>query len=117
MSKQWNELKATITDLRDNYGIGTQREVCGFLVRLMNKLEKQMNGSEEPNKWIPTSERLPEKNVEVLATTEWGAITIAERCSENEWFIYEGDTTANADEIKAWCELPEPYKLESEDKE
>jgi hypothetical protein len=98
--------------LRDTNCYGTMDIAKNVILKA---LEGQMSSSEKPNKWILTSERLPEKDVEVLATTEWGAITIAERCSENEWFIYEGDTTANADEIKAWMPLPLPYKAESEE--
>ena len=59
--------------------------------------------------WIPISEELPQKNVEVLATTEWGAVTIAEMYSTNDWFIYEGTTNAETDEITAWMPLPTPY--------
>ena len=70
---------------------------------------------EEPNKWIPISERTPEKDVEVLATTRWGEITIAERYSANDWFIHEGSTNANADEIVAWMSLPKGYQGESEE--
>jgi len=72
---------------------------------------------QEP-RWIPVSERLPEKNVEVLATTEWGAVTIAEMYSANDWFIHEGTTNAETDEIATWMPLPKPYEpQESEDKE
>ena len=42
MIKQWNELKASITELRDSGGTGTQQEICGYLVSLMVVLEKQM---------------------------------------------------------------------------
>lgn len=66
--------------------------------------------------WIPVSERLPEKNVEVLATTSWDAVTIAEMYSANDWFIHEGTTNAETDEIVAWMPLPQPYKGESEGK-
>ena len=66
--------------------------------------------------WIPVSERLPEKNVEVLVTTEWDCITIGEMFSDNDWFIHEGATNANVDEIKAWMPLPEPYKAEGSEK-
>lgn len=69
---------------------------------------------EKKTGWIPVSERLPEKNVEVLATTEWGAVTIAEMYSANDWFIHEGATNVDADELTAWMPLPEPYKAESE---
>ena len=62
------------------------------------------------SKWIPVSERLPKKNVEVLITTEWDGITIGEMFSNNDWFIHEGATNADIDDIKAWMPLPEPYK-------
>ena len=42
MTKQWRELKETITEMRDNGGTGTQQEVCKFLVNYMETLEKQM---------------------------------------------------------------------------
>jgi len=42
ITEQWQELKETIIELRDNDGIGTQQEVCKFLVNLMDVLEKQM---------------------------------------------------------------------------
>ena len=67
-------------------------------------------------KWIPVSERLTEKNVEVLATTEWGEVTIAEMYSANDWFIHEGNTNAETDEIVAWMPLPQSYRAEGEEK-
>jgi hypothetical protein len=60
--------------------------------------------------WIPCSERLPEKNVEVLATTEWGEVTIAEIFGNGDWFIHEGATNAETDEIAAWMPLPQAYR-------
>jgi len=55
MTEQWQELKETITELRDNDGTGTQQEVCKFLVNLMDILEKQM---QEPKTghWIGIDE-------------------------------------------------------------
>lgn len=70
----------------------------------------------EYSPWILVSKRLPEKDVEVLATTRWGEITIAKMYSENDWFIHEGATNAETDEIVAWMPLPLPWKAESEDK-
>ena len=46
MNEQWQELKETIIEMRDNDGTLTQQEVCKFLANLMNVLEKQMSGSE-----------------------------------------------------------------------
>lgn len=62
---------------------------------------------QEP-RWIPVSERLPEKNVEVLATTIGDVVIIAEMFSVNDW--YECATNAKADEIVAWMPLPKPYE-------
>lgn len=40
MNEQWQELKETIIELRDNDGTGTQQEVCKFLANLMDVLER-----------------------------------------------------------------------------
>jgi hypothetical protein len=42
MIEQWQELKETITEMRDNDGTSTQQEVCKFLANYMEVLEKQM---------------------------------------------------------------------------
>ena len=70
-------------------------------------LEKQLD-----NGWIPTSERLPEKDGEYLCTTVYGNVT-------DIWIdtFYKGEWTRPADvefdyEIIAWQPLPEPYKEE-----
>ena len=56
MTEQWQELKETIIEMRDNDGTGTQQEVCKFLVDYMEILEKQM---QEPKavefaEWVAT---------------------------------------------------------------
>lgn len=71
----------------------------------------------EYSPWILVSKKLPEKNVEVLATTRWGTVTIAEMYGANDWFIHEGATNAETDEIVAWMPLPLPWKAESEGEE
>jgi len=45
MTEQWQELKETIIELRDNDGTGTQQEICKFLANYMDVLEKQMQVS------------------------------------------------------------------------
>ena len=45
MTDQWQELKETIIELRDNDGTGTQQEICKFLANYMETLEKQMQES------------------------------------------------------------------------
>ena len=70
---------------------------------------------EEQPRWIATPEKLPEKDTMVLATTKWGEVTIAEMYSENDWFIHEGVTNVETDEITAWMPLPPSYQGESEE--
>ena len=79
-------------------------------------LEMAIKALEQEPEWIPVSERLPEKNVEVLATTEWDCITIGEMFSSNDWFIHEGATNADIDDIKAWMPLPAPYEPQESEK-
>ena len=48
MTEQWQELKETIIEMRDNAGTGTQQEVCKFLANYMEILEKQMQQPTRP---------------------------------------------------------------------
>lgn len=66
MTKQWQELKATITEMRDNGGTGTQQDVCRFLINYMETLEKQI---QEP-RWIPAEPYVPDTNVGKIAESE-----------------------------------------------
>lgn len=59
--------------------------------------------------WTPISEKLPPKDVEVLATLRWKCVTIATRIWDNEWFIYDGNANALTEDIIAWTEMPKPY--------
>lgn len=65
----------------------------------------------ENNGWIPCSERLPEKNTNVIACFSHGLVTEM-RYEGNGIFqdIYE----YSADVIRAWQPLPEPYEEESD---
>lgn len=74
----------------------------------------ELEYKEAERQWIPISERLPELDEAVLATTAWNDITIAWRIGISEWFIHEGNTNAETDDVIAWMPLPEPYKGEQE---
>ena len=106
-------IKGHIHEIISESGIDKNEHTNRVLRAIMNGVETMPSVNSQ--RWIPVSERLPEKNVEVLATTEWGAVTIAEMYSANDWFIHEGTTNACTDEIMAWMPLPEPYKAESEE--
>lgn len=66
----------------------------------------------ENNGWIPCSERLPEKNTNVIVCFSHGLVTEM-RYEGNGIFqdIYE----YSADVIRAWQPLPESYREEQED--
>lgn len=70
--------------------------------------------SAEP-KWIPVSEKLPEKNVWVLVTVEQSGVRYQEIMRRNNYIETWTDNIDNyTDEITAWMPLPAPYKKESE---
>lgn len=136
MTEQWQELKKTITELRDNDGTGTQQEVSKFLVNLMDVLEKKMSSSEKPSQWVPCSERLPEEH-EWIWTKKFGT-TISDEVYvtfENEkgerfcqHMTFQNGELSRYDKAYmevwhkgskpiAWMPLPEPYKMEVENDE
>lgn len=121
MNEQWQELKETIIEMRDNDGTGTQQEVCKFLANYMDVLEKQMT-----NGWIPVSKRFPKTDEDVLVCNSQGTMEIGyyhidntyyptEYADSNETGWYnENDDVLDFEPI-AWMPLPEPYKAESEE--
>ena len=105
----------------------TKEEAIRMLTRLKDQInfewadaQKKMDALNvaiealKQTEWIPCSERLPEEYTDVLATTVWGDITIAERLDDSSWFIIEGYSNANDEDIVAWQELPEPWKGDEE---
>ena len=82
----------------------------------------------EQTRWIPVSERLPETNDEMLVTYIVNGnhkkryvetATYFDFGEEGEWNSVNAEyrIPGTKVEVIAWCELPEPYKTESEDKE
>jgi len=89
--------------------------VCDYKKMQEISLDLAFENDELINKsrWIPVSERLPEKNVWVLVTVEQNGKRFQEIMRRN---IYNGEWADNinfyTDEITAWMPLPEPYKAE-----
>lgn len=126
MSDVWKAQKVAIKALeqqpskdcvsRESVLMELGKYLCGvpFDEKGIDKVIKELPSVTPQTRWVPVSERLPEKNIEVLITTKWDCITIGEMFGDNDWFIHEGTTYAANDNIKAWMPLPEPYK-ESEE--
>ena len=75
-----------------------------------------LSNSEKPNKWIPVSERLPEKGKQVLCCNKHGsvftsAITYIEKYKDGNRYVCFGQHH----DVVAWMPLPIPYKIESEE--
>ena len=66
----------------------------------------------EKTGWIPISERLPERNKEVIVTDIETSDTYLSRYIGNGY--WECDNGLFKDRIIAWMPLLEPYKTESE---
>lgn len=75
---------------------------------------------EQEPRWIPVSERLPEENKTVTASTEYGVFPEARYSKEYGWeWAYESgaDYWREFEGVTAWMPLPKKYEPESEVKE
>lgn len=114
MNEQWKQLKETIIEIRDNNKFVHEdvSSICKFLVNYMNILEKQMTNSENPNKWIPVSERLPEESLNSVI----GWDSYRERCVFVQYIdgYFQIMGSDECFDIVAWLPLPKVYKEEKE---
>ena len=70
-------------------------------------LDSQPTIQPEPH-WIPVTERLPEVGKSVLICDAYGDICLGHRANYGYYFPdFCGDKIKD---VRAWCELPEPYK-------
>ena len=90
-------------DFRVSYGSNGQRDL------IIKFIESLPSISENPNKWIPVSERLPgDKDVEVLTTDINDYLITAYYWSDDEEWRDSNDYRRI--NVTAWMPLPEPYK-------
>ena len=78
------------------------------------------NGTPLPkgHEWIPVSEKLPEEDKTVIASTDYFAVFPEARYTKDGWeWAYESgaDYWEELAHVIAWMPLPAPYKAESEE--
>jgi hypothetical protein len=80
----------------------------------------EIGKAENPNKWIPVSERYPEDGQNILFSTKTGCVfegRYSADTSAHNWLSYKDDTYAWNNVVTAWMPLPEPYKASPTDEE
>lgn len=85
---------------------------------VLEKINELPSVTPQQTRWVPVSERLPEKHDCYLVTTKWKGSYSGDVYTETNMAVYrekleEWDSVG----VIAWMPLPEPYKVESEDKE
>ena len=66
-------------------------------------------------KWIPITEKLPEEEQQVLISCANGYVTY-DFFRDGQFETFNDDNVEDEEKVLAWMPLPEPYKVESEDK-
>ena len=90
-----------IKDLKTN----VRKKFSQMPVSLDMAIEALQN---EP-RWIPCSERLPEENSRCLVTVNWRDHVYVDI---DDYYCYGWDDYKDA--VLAWCELPEPWRGDTE---
>ena len=100
------------------------REALEMAISSLETDEAYQLEYEQPSgKWIPCSERLPDTEDKVLCWYEyyhWSKEEILPEYGIGQYIVdawYGEVSTGLGARVIAWQPLPEPYKMESEDKE
>ena len=85
----------------------------GSALDIVNTLLNDFEQDEKENGWIPVSERLPEKNKDVITTVKYsGFMGMYGRWLKTAFIDDYGEWNGECigGEVIAWMPLPEPYK-------
>lgn len=110
--EQYVDIATDIVELRFSDGTVKKAKRGLYLRDIEKSIRKMMidqiaNEKKQESKWIPVSERLPDKDGSYLVTVKQGYVTLG---------IWLG-IAENWTEVIAWIPLPQPYKAESEAQE
>lgn len=108
------KVQAWEAQLQEEYGKVKSCKECAEEHRQLAGWLKELKQLREQTRWIPVSKRLPDihnYSKLYLVTLKRGGVHIAmfTECDGKHWWTY--------DDVVAWIPvLPEPYKVESENK-
>lgn len=106
-SKIYDYIKRTINP----YGKPFEGTAYELGLKIMDYIENM--DDEKENGWIPVSERLPEKNKDVITTVKYsGFMGMYGRWLKTAFIDGYGEWNGECigGEVIAWMPLPEPYK-------
>lgn len=90
-----------------------ERDAFVTYPELIDELQEAIEQDEKENGWIPVSERLPEKNKDVITTVKYsGFMGMYGRWLKTAFIDGYGEWNGECigGEVIAWMPLPEPYK-------
>lgn len=111
MSRVRNRLEQYKTEIEKKSQY--KHELPGSALDIVNTLLNDLEQDEKENGWIPVSERLPEKNKDVIATVKYsGFMGMYGRWLKTAFIDDYGEWNGECigGEVIAWMPLPEPYK-------
>ena len=84
---------------------------CTMYETIKKLLEEMVEEILEGQRWIPCSERMPEKGIEVLVSTVGKNLFLATWYWKDDWITDDGYLFDS--DVLAWQPVPEPYKGEN----
>lgn len=118
------EYKADIEFAEKCIELAEKMNICDLVAenqRLSRKIMFLEAEKESNDVWIPCSERLPERNKQVLcwakSTARGGDVCFTGSCDNGAWFLQTAVDTLSYPtqyEVVAWRELPAPYQPKGE---